>query len=698
MFNRLSANLLLKSVLALMGVVIVLMLGLNAWGSYRQVARTDRILGFVEASNHAFRAMHMTRLDRSQSVRALNGENPATATAKSSILKLRQGLLPAIAASAEAMAKVDLPEAATAGAELQRIHKTMSALHAESVPAFDQPKTARRAGLAQEFQAETTKLIELLEKLSNRLAAASRLDDPLVDQMMQVKQLAWTTRQAAGESSVAISNIMTGSQPANAESWPRYIAFLTQATTAWAALADTVNGSDISPRLAAAIAAAKQQFFSADYMAFREKTLKALIAKEPPGIALEQWTADAIARLATLQDVAEAALEAAKDHALTARRGAQLNMWLQLGMVAVALALVCGGMLLVSRRVIRPLHGLRDAMLKVAGGDLTVETPFEGRGDEVGALAGALATFKANAVEKTRIEAEERVRVERNQARQQAVETHIQAFEGQVQSALRALTGASQQMRGTAESMSTATIQSTQQIEAAAGASEEASSNVQTVAAASEELSASIGEISRQVSNAAAIAGRAVEETRQTDGTVQGLAEAAGRIGDVVKLISDIAGQTNLLALNATIEAARAGEAGKGFAVVASEVKSLANQTAKATEEISAQIGAIQGVTQDAVEAIKRIGGTIGEVSQIATSIASAVEEQGAATQEITRNTQHAAQGTKDVSENVAGISGGIQATGAAAQEVKTAADTLGEHASQLDREVQDFLGKIRAA
>ncbi|MEI9984892.1 MAG: methyl-accepting chemotaxis protein [Aliidongia sp.] len=216
--------------------------------------------------------------------------------------------------------------------------------------------------------------------------------------------------------------------------------------------------------------------------------------------------------------------------------------------------------------------------------------------------------------------------------------------------------------------MSATSDQTNHQVRAVAAASEEASSNVQTVAAASEELSASIGEISRQVTHAASIAERAVEETRRTDNTVRGLTETAGRIGEVVKLISNIAGQTNLLALNATIEAARAGEAGKGFAVVASEVKSLANQTAKATEEISAQIAAVQKVTQEAVDAIRSIGGTIGEVSEVATGIASAVEEQGAATQEITRNTQEAARRTREVSETVAGVTDGADATGAAAQ------------------------------
>jgi len=356
------------------------------------------------------------------------------------------------------------------------------------------------------------------------------------------------------------------------------------------------------------------------------------------------------------------------------------------------------GLAAVGRRVIIPLRTIRDAMLRVAGGDLTAEAPFVERRDEIGALAGALGTFKQNAIEKARIEDEQRGRRAQAAVRQQAVEASIAAFEGQMRAALDALGGAAGQMRDTSDGMSATSAQTNTQVKTAATASEEASTNVQTVAAASEELSASISEISRQVAHAATIAGRAVDETRRTDSTVQSLAETAGRIGEVVKLISDIAGQTNLLALNATIEAARAGDAGKGFAVVASEVKSLANQTAKATEEISAQIAAVQKVTGDAVDAIKGIGATIGEVSAVATSIAAAVEQQGAATQEITRNTQEAARRTRDVSESISGVSEGADATGAAARGVKTAADALGVQAERLHDQVGDFLAKIRAA
>jgi methyl-accepting chemotaxis protein len=352
----------------------------------------------------------------------------------------------------------------------------------------------------------------------------------------------------------------------------------------------------------------------------------------------------------------------------------------------------------VTRRVINPLRAIQEAMLRVARGDLAAEAAFSDRTDEIGALAGALGTFKQNAVEKARIEDEQRDRHAQAAARQQATEGAIVAFESHMREGIEALAQAAGQMRETSEKMSATSAQTNTQAKTAAEASEEASVNVQTVAAASQELSASIADIGRQVVHATGIAGRAVEETRETDGTVRGLADTAERIGEVVKLINDIAGQTNLLALNATIEAARAGEAGKGFAVVASEVKSLANQTAKATEEISAQIAAVQKVAKDAMGAIKGIGSTISEVSAVATTIASAVEQQGAATQEITRNTQEAARRTKDASAGIAGVSAGADATGAAAQNVRSAAETLGVQTEQLRGQVHDFLAKIRAA
>jgi methyl-accepting chemotaxis protein len=364
------------------------------------------------------------------------------------------------------------------------------------------------------------------------------------------------------------------------------------------------------------------------------------------------------------------------------------------------IATVCGLILafLVCRIISRPIVALTEAVSRIAQKDYGLEVPGLGRGDEIGRMATAVDVLKAQSREADRLSAEQQNDHKAKEERARRVDALTADFEHKISGVVETVSGAAVELRSNAEAMSATAEETSRQAAAVAAASEEASSNVQTVAAAAEELSSSIAEISRQVAQSAQIAGQAVNDAAKTNTSMQGLAEAAQRIGDVVKLINDIAGQTNLLALNATIEAARAGEAGKGFAVVASEVKSLANQTAKATEEIGAQIGAIQGATGGAVEAIKGISVTIGQINEIATTIASAVEEQGAATQEIARNIQQASKGTADVSANIVGVTQATGETGQAAGQVLAASDALSKQSGHLRGEVDRFLSGIRAA
>jgi len=385
------------------------------------------------------------------------------------------------------------------------------------------------------------------------------------------------------------------------------------------------------------------------------------------------------------------------------RNGEAVDAALRTVWIASGLGLLLGlslALLVGIKGLSQPMTRLNAAMGQMAGGDLDTQIPGTERGDEIGAVAKTVLVIRENAERKAQADLENKTRQDQVIAQQRKADMTRLAdgFQASVGQIVDTVSKASGELETSAKTLSATSDRAQELTTIVRNASEEASANVQSVASATEELSSSVNEISRQVQESTRIANDAVEQARNTTGRVSELSKAATRIGDVIELINTIAGQTNLLALNATIEAARAGEAGRGFAVVASEVKALAEQTAKATGDIGQQISGIQAATQDSVNAIKEISGTIEKLSEISSAIAAAVEEQGAATQEIARNVQQTAQGTHAVSSNAADVQRGASETGTASSQVLSAAQSLSRDSSRLRSEVETFLSNVRAS
>jgi methyl-accepting chemotaxis protein len=432
--------------------------------------------------------------------------------------------------------------------------------------------------------------------------------------------------------------------------------------------------------------------------AMRKTVYAGGLTGELGGIAGDQWFATATVRIDLLKSIEEQVNATLLRRAEEVRTQAASAFMMVTALAVLLLAATMAASVVTIRGITGPLTALNTTMRHLAGGDLTAAIPGLDRADEIGEMAEAVQVFKEHAEERTRLEAAQHAAQEAKERHAEELHRLVRCFDRDVNGVLTTVHVAAARMRTVAQGMSDSAAESTRQATSVAAAAQQASGNVQSVASASEELAATIGDIAHQVEASQRIASQAVDEADRTNATVGSLVETAERVGEVVNLISDIASQTNLLALNATIEAARAGEMGKGFAVVASEVKHLATQTAKATEDITQEINRMHAVCGEAATAIRTIGDTIRQMNAIAVAVAAAIEQQGAATSEIARNVNQAAQGTGEVTTSIIAVREVALKTGSASSEVLEASGSLSKQAEMLGTKVERFLADIHQA
>ncbi|MBB3268412.1 methyl-accepting chemotaxis protein [Azospirillum sp. OGB3] len=664
------------------------------WGNYRR-AVDARLLS--KAMGAVLRVTETIVLSRGVQNGALLADAPAGEEARAKIAAARRDIADALV---EAERKVQAARYAGQPAALETLGalgQTLETLHAEVDAAIARPKPERDQAFIKGFGERIVARVKDLGGVANGLERAVALADPNVARLAGIARLSWDMREAGGRR-VAIFTTVVGAKRPLTVGEIELAAFLAGETRhAWARLQATAAQLGDAPALAAALRGTEATFFGATDALIAELTIRGRAGGDYAISFQDAWSR-LVGGVQSALAVRDAAVAEALTQADVARGAAFLRLMLAVGALALVTLTVVGVAMLIGRRIVDPLVGMTAVLTELARGERDVAVPARGRADEIGEIAAAVEALRVTAKEADRLAAEQAAGHVRRQERARVVEAAVAGFDRSITRILSTVNGAAGELDGTARGMTAVAGEASRQATTTAAAAEETAVTVQTIAAATEEMTSSIQEIGRQVASSNAVAAQAQAQARDTTGSVSHLTGAAMRIGEVVKLIQDIASQTNLLALNATIEAARAGEAGKGFAVVASEVKQLATQTAKATEDIAAQIAAVQEATQGTSAAIDGIGRTIASINEISAAIAAAVEEQSATTGEITRNVQQAAHSTTEVSRSIAGMNQTVARTSSAAAEVSGASSALAGQATELRREIESFLAGIRAA
>jgi methyl-accepting chemotaxis protein len=662
---------------------------------YHTAVEKGRALQAVDAFGAALLIGQQVALERAPYLPPLFQDGPATAAQHAAIAAAAQASDRALEAAITAAGQLDDGDRLVAG--LQPIGAVLRAVRAATDPLLARPKAERDQAVVANYLPQMADALAKLEPVLNRLEDSAATADPSLSVLAAIARAVQDLRTAAGSRAATLNTGIGPGRPLSPAELATVDRLQGRVETDRARIEAGIDQIGNPPRLTEALRAAIAGYFGGAGP-FLDRQVELARAGKPYTITIDELTKELVPQLAVVIKMRDAALAEAAERASAARAGTRLDFILTALAELALLGLLAGSTLVLRRRMVAPLGQLTAVVTSLAAGQHDIAVPAIGRQDEIGQMAGAIDTLRQNAVAAAGLAAENARAQEARQLRVRRIEALTQSFDQDSQARISSvLTGAAQMSRRAAAASTSTEVASAASAEVQS-ASEVALQNVETVAAAAEQLASSITEIARRVGHSAEIAGKAVTETQSANQRVGGLAQASERIGEVVKLINGIAGQTNLLALNATIEAARAGEAGKGFAVVASEVKSLANQTARATEEISAQVAAIQTEASEVVSMIRGIADTIAKMSEIATGVAAAVEQQNAATGEIARNVNQAATGTQTVSSRIARVTQSIGESNQAATELQGALGSLSSDAEALTRDIGQFIEAVRAA
>ncbi|GLR88147.1 methyl-accepting chemotaxis protein [Bradyrhizobium iriomotense] len=685
----------LGAVVGSLGVVLVVICAHGLKQAVGRFADGNRIVSLAVASRDMTNALVAFRLERGDTLGNLSSATVASDSIVNQIQEWRGAAVKTHAQALQTSEQVDLSGLSERLQKMRAIWEQLEGLRLRVLGALRQEKAARDADLLPSWAKASTAYMDAVSEAAAHLDASMILIDPMVDRLLLIKQSSWLARDTVGQTILSqFSSIMAGKTWTISEGFD-FADQRGRSQQAWRTVRD-LSANAASPSLLQAIRDAEPDM-SGQLYDDRNTMAGRLLKGEPAGVTGIEHRDRQLVGAEKLVRVTQSALVDMIARAEEGAAQARLGLILYGLLLPVSIALMIGGLLMVRNRVTRPLSAITGVMTRFAAHDFANEVPGLDRNDEIGRMAAALQVFKEAMINAERLSGDQAAERADKEKRASELAGLVRQFESRIGQMVQTLSEASNELETTARSMSGTAAQAQDQAGSASNLADQVGGGVQTVAAAAEELNASIREINRQVEQATRATEQAVDTVKETDTTVRALVEGADRIGEVIGLITSIAGQTNLLALNATIEAARAGESGKGFAVVASEVKNLASQTAKATEEISTQITQIQEATQKAVSAIDGIVKTIEEVSSINRVIASAVEEQNKATAEIASTVQHTAEATSTVTRNIASVSSSANETGRAAAGVLQAAANLSSQSTLLTTEVDSFISRVRA-